>query len=268
MLTPASDTLQITGRFYSMVESLSNFDKQEVKGVIDTLLSTSDRERCFIASYYRAAGNVTTLLELKHPKHFQAIAMLARNLFELAVDIKLIDIIPDGPTKIREFTDVEKLRCARKILNFKAANPGSTVDTTIYSSFVANNGSRIDAGRAILWPNGIPSHWSGLKLHKRVALLNSPFREIYEVKYPMLSWYVHSGITGVVNLNAETFTVLCALALKLAADAYWELLLTIIREFRIGKADEKIEGKLKAAQVLPFTDSPEEAESVLRLLTR
>lgn len=268
MSTSGSDTVQTTGRFYSMVKSLNEFDKQEVRGVIETLLLTSDRERCFIATYYRSVANVATLLEFKDAKHFQAIAMLARNLFELAVDIKLIDIIPDGPTKIREFTDVEKLRCARKILSFKAANPCATVDTTIYRAFVASNESRIDAGRAILWPGGSPSHWSGLKLRKRVALLNPPFGEIYEVKYPMLSWYVHSGMTGVVNLNAETFTVLCALALKLAADAYWELLLTMIREFRIGKADEKIEGKLKAAQVLPFTDSPEEAEKVLRHLTR
>lgn len=104
-----SETRQNTDRFYTMVKSLREFDKQEVKGVVDTLLSTSERERCFIATYYRATGNVTSLLEFKHAKHFQAIAMLTRNLFELSVDIKLIDLIPDGPAKIREFTDVEKL---------------------------------------------------------------------------------------------------------------------------------------------------------------
>jgi hypothetical protein len=34
----------------TMVKSLHEFDKQEVKGVVDTLLSTSERERCFIAT--------------------------------------------------------------------------------------------------------------------------------------------------------------------------------------------------------------------------
>lgn len=267
--TATFDPLQTTDRFYTVVKSLSAFDKMEVRGVIQTLLSTSGRERCFIGTYYRAMANVETLLEFKQPKHFQAIAMLARGVFELAVDIRLIDVIPDSETKIREFTDVEKLRCARKVLRFKAANPAAKVDTTIYSSFVANNESRIDTAKNMLWPTKKNvSHWSGRDLPERVGLVKSPFEEIYEVNYPQLSWYVHSGLTGIVNLKAETFTLMCGCAFKLAADAYWEVLMTMIREFKIAKANEKIEGKLKAAKLLPFTDTPEEAEQVLRALTQ
>jgi hypothetical protein len=261
--------LQTADRLYTMVKSLSEFDKMEVRGVIETLLSTSDRERCFIGTYHRTTANIATLLELKQPRHFQAVAMLARGLFELAVDIRLIDAIPDGPRKILEFTDVEKLRCARRVLRFKAANPAAEVDTTIYSSFVANNENRIDAAKSMLWPTTKSvSHWSGLKLPARVALVKSPFEEIYEVNYPQLSWYVHSGLTGVVNLKAETFTLVCGSAFKLAADAYWEVLITMIREFKIAKANEKIEGKLKAAKLLPFTDTPEQVKQLLEALTR
>jgi hypothetical protein len=36
-------------------------------------------------------------------------------VFELAVDILLIDVIPDSETKMMEFTDLEKLRCARNV---------------------------------------------------------------------------------------------------------------------------------------------------------
>lgn len=247
---PSDCTLQATGRFYAMVDSLHKFDEQEVKAVIRTLLSTSERERCFIATYYRASGNAASLIELKQPKHFQAIAMLTRSLFELAVDIKLIDLIPDSTIKIREFTDVEKLRSAHKILGFKKANPNAAVDTTIYNSFVADNKSRIEAAKSSLWPMTKKlSHWSGLHMQQRAELVKSPFQEIYEVKYPMLSWYVHSGLTGVVNLNAESFTVLCGVAFQIATEAYRELLLTMIREFKIAKADEKIEGKVGGCQV-------------------
>jgi hypothetical protein len=271
MSAPATsdDAFQTTGRFYAMVESLHKFDKQEVKGVLRTLLSTSERERCFIATYYRASGNAASLLELKQPRHFQAIAMLARSLFELAVDIKLIDLIADSPIKIREFTDVEKLRSAYKILRFKTANPNAAVDTAIYSSFVANNKSRIEAAKSSLWPTTKKlSHWSGLHMQQRAELVKSPFQEIYEVKYPMLSWYVHSGFTGVVNLNAESFTVLCGVAFQIATEVYRDLLLTMIREFRIAKADEKIEGKLEVAKYLPFTDTPEQVETVIRHFTK
>jgi hypothetical protein len=261
------DPQQTTNRFYSMVKSFSEFDKMEIRGVIQTLLSTSGRERCFIGTYYRVMGNIETLLEFKQPKHFQAIAMLARSVFELAVDLRLIDVIPDSETKMREFTDVEKLRCARKALRFKAANPSANVDTTIYSSFVAKNESRIDTAKRMLWPKKDVSHWSGLHLAKRVELVKSPFEEIYEVNYPQLSWHVHSGLTGIANLKAETFTLMCGCAFKLAADAYWEVLMSMIREFKIAKANEKIEKKLKAAKLLPLTDTPEEAEQLLRALT-
>lgn len=131
------------------------------------------------------------------------------------------------------------------------------------------NENRIEVGRKLLWPNTKKlSHWSGLRISERAELLKSPFQEIYEVKYPMLSWYVHSGLTGVVNLNAETFTVLCGIAFQLAAETYRELLLTMIREFKIAKADGKIEGKLEAAKYLAFADGPEQAQKMYRHLTR
>jgi hypothetical protein len=270
VLTVANlDPQQIADRFYTMVKSLSEFDQMEIRGVIQTLLSTSNRERCFIGTYYRARANIATLLDFKQPRHFQAVAAVARGLFELAVDIRLIDLIPDGPTKIMEFTDVEKLRCARKILRFKAANPAAKIDTTGLSSFVANNEKRIDAAKGRLWPaaKGV-AHWSGLNLPARVALVKLPLEEMYEVNYPQLSWYVHSGLTGVVNLKAETFTLLCGCAFKLAADAYWEVLMSIIKEFKIAKANDKIEGKLAAARLLPLTDTIEEADQLRRALTQ
>lgn len=207
-------------------------------------------------------------MELKHPKHFQAINMLARTMFELAVDVRLIDTIQKGSEKMIAFVDVEKLRCARKILKFHAARPITKVDPAVYSSFVAVEGQRIDALRSALWPPKTKlTHWSGMKLPDRVAQLGAPLDEIYELNYPHLSWQVHSGLTGVVNLKAETFTLMCGQSFMLAADAYQEILLAMIDEFRIEKADDKIKGKLKAARMLPFTDSPDQAKQILAALT-
>src|SRR5205085_12307415 len=133
----------------------------EVSGVIHTLLAISDREKCFIATYRRGSSNVATLLELKWPKDFQAINMLARALFELAVDARLINVVPKASEKMIAFVDVDKLRCARKILKFHAAHPVTKVDTLIYSSFVASESSRIEALRVKLWGLKKLSHWSG-----------------------------------------------------------------------------------------------------------
>jgi len=105
-------------------------------------------------------------------------------------------------------------------------------------------------------------------MHGRVMQLSSPFDEIYAIDYPRLSWYVHPGLTGVVNLRAETFTYLCSYAFKLAADAYWESLLVMVREFKIEKANEKIRQKMRIAMLLPFTKDPAQAEELVKELLR
>ena len=254
MIDPAT----MPERCYTMLKSLNAFDKKEIRGIVQGLLAKTDRDTCFIGNYYRAAANVETLLSLKSAKDLQAIAMVARGLFELAVDTKLIDAIPDAVKKILAFPDVEKLRAARKIVKYKAANPAATVDASIHDTFIRINAKRIETERNAVWP-GVKKveHWSGLNLSDRVARVKAPFDEIYNVEYPQLSWYVHPGLTGFVNLRAETFNMLVASQYKLAGECYMALLTAIIDEFGIGKADAKVKNKLKLAKMRPFTDGPE-----------
>jgi hypothetical protein len=100
-------------QMHAVVNSIREFDKLKLAGIISAIIKPSDRENCFLGTYYRAAGNIDSLLTLSSPKHFQAAAMLARSLFELAVDIKLIDKVHFGWAKMVFFGDVEKLRSAR-----------------------------------------------------------------------------------------------------------------------------------------------------------
>ncbi len=252
-------------RCYTMLKSLAEFDKTELRGVVRKLGMASDRAQCFLGNYYRASANIDSLLSLKSAKDLQAISMVARSLFELAVDTKLIDVVPDSILKILTFSDVEKLRAAMKIVRFKTANPTATVDESVHAAFIKNEARRIDAAQKSVWP-GLKKveHWSGLNLADRVRRLKEPFEEIYEVEYPRLSWYAHSGLTGFVNLQAETFNTLSGYQNKLAGECFVSLLETIIDEFRIVESDPKVENKLKLAKLLPFTDTPEEGEALAR----
>ena len=162
---------------------------------------------------------------------------------------------------------MEKLRAARKIVNYKAANPSAAVNATIHVAFITSEAARIEAERNTVWP-GVKkvTHWSGMDLSKRVALLKAPFDEIYEVEYPELSWFVHSGLTGFVNLRAESFNMLAAKQNKLAGECFIVVLTAIIDEFGIDKADAKKKNKLKLAKMYPFIDSPEDRAKVEREL--
>lgn len=263
------DPTTMPERCYTMLKSLAAFDKEEIRETVRRLgaITQSDRIKCFIVNYYRASANIDSLLSLKSAKDLQAISMVARGLFELAVDTKLIDVIPDSVRKILTFSDIEKLRAARKIVKVKNANPAATVDASVHAAFIANEAQRIEADRNTVWP-GLKTveHWSGRNLAERVALLKAPFDEIYEVEYPRLSWYAHSGLTGFVNLKAETFNMLGANQNKLAGECYIVLLTAVIDEFEISKADPKVKNKLKLAKMLPFTDTPEQGRALEREL--
>jgi hypothetical protein len=270
-LTPntAFDRVEIAERFFTVIKSLNEFDKAEIRGVIQTLISPTQREMCFIGNYYRGVGNVETLLSLKSVRDFQAIAMLARSLFELAVDIRLINIVPDSVTKMLTFSDVEKLRSARRIAAFKTTHPSAQVEAAIYEEYIANNGARIDAERAALWPgvkNSDLRHWAGLNLPKRVELLKAPFNELHAVNYPQLSLYVHSGMTGIVNLEKESFRALAAVAFSVVLQSYMVLMTAMIDEFRISRANDKVKDKMILANMLPFTDGPTERLALARAL--
>ncbi len=247
---------------YAVIKSIREFDKLTLSGVVRGVINPSDRENCFLGTYYRTAGNIDSLLALNSGQHFQAAAMLARSLFESAVDISLIDKVAMGWAKMVFSVDVEKLRIAKKMVAFAASNPSRAIDVSSQTEFISKHETRIEHNRKTLWPHlkktGDLKHWSTMTLPERVALLGEPFDEMYNSHYPRLSWYVHSGLTGILNLPSDFFPMVHGFALSLSIACYSKILEAVIREMKINIADDKIFDTLKYATLLPFSKSPED----------
>lgn len=250
-----------TDRFYTQVKSLHSFDNMEVRSVINNLLSKTRVEECHLANYIRTQGNIETLLLLQQSKHVQTIAMVARALFELSVEARLLEVIPNSWALVTHHAEVEKLRLAMKIIAFKAANPSVTTDTTIYQQYAAKEGTRIAAVQRSLWP-GLKrvSHWSGMNLADRCAFLKSPFDQIYSEDYPRISWYAHPGLTGIANVQFVTFIHICGYAFNLAVKSYEQSLRSVIRVFNLKPGNERILDRLDAALKFPFADTQEQLD--------
>jgi hypothetical protein len=248
-------------QMHAVVMSIREFDKLTLAGVLSAVIKPSPRENCFLGTYYRTAGNIDSLLALNSAKHFQAAAILARSLFELAVDIKLVDKVHGGWAKMVFFADVEKLRSARKMIDFAKSNPGRIIDVSSQTEFVTKNAKRIEINCKTLWPQTKLSDlksWSEMNLSKRAELLGEPFDEMYNFYYPRLSWYVHSGLTGVLDLPSDFFPMVHGYALSLSVACYSNILETVIHEMKLDLADDKIHKTLKYATLLPFTKTSEE----------
>jgi hypothetical protein len=255
------EVVDLIGRMHGVLINLHQFDKLEVRGVVQGLLFPTQRDICFTGLYYRTTANAATLELLKEAQHFQAISNAARTMFELSVDVRLLDVVADSVAKMLIFSDVEKLRAARNILKFKNANPSVEIDgAKVYEDFVSSNEAAIDAKRQALWPNlKKVDHWSGMNLRQRVEKLKAPFDQVYEVEYPRLSWATHAGLVGVTNLDADAFVAICGNALGIAANAYEEVLHAVIKEFKIDKGVEQIHDKLRLAKMVSFTANLEQA---------
>jgi hypothetical protein len=261
------DLLTLGERLYTAVKSLNEFDKAEVNGAVTSLIAATDRDQCITGIYRRVKANVESLISLRYAKDFQAIASITRSLFELAADIMLIDVIPDAIEKIAAFSEYEKLRAARKIVAFKNAHPAASIDSTVHALFIKNNEAKIDADTLRIW--GTKSqvrHWSGLSLDRRAEKLGEPFHEIYEVKYPQLSWYTHAaGLTG-FSLQAASYERLATTHHHLAIQLYKIVLEKVIAEYQLAKVDSKILARMKQAELMPMMDTDEDLEHLERAL--
>lgn len=268
MSTPEmAEAIKETEVWFAVLNSLAKFDELEVKGVVNGLLSPTLPEECVVSIYNRVSANVSSLLELQTPKHFQAIGMLARSVFELAVDMGIFNHVQGAAIKMRVFLDIEKLRACRSAVEFAKKNP-LTLQGSVQpqQDYITNNETRIMGLAASTW-KGVKfsdvKHWSGMGLPARVWMLPAVMQELYAFFYRQLSWSVHSGLEGSYGLKPETFARMCGMAFNLAARDYERVLSQVIQTVMLDKVDPLIDNKMKLARYLPFTENAED-EAVLR----
>jgi hypothetical protein len=263
MSTPEIDeALKETEVWFAVLNSLAKFDEMEVKGVVIGQLSPTLPEECVLSIYYRVSANVSSMLELKTPKHFQAIGMLARSVFELAADIAIFKEVRGAPIKMRVFMDIEKLRACRSAVEFAKNNP-LTLQLSVepQEKYITNNEARIMGLAASTWPGvkfSAITHWSGLRFPTRVRMLPAEMQELYDFYYRQLSWTVHSGLEGSYGVMPETFARMCGMAYNLAARDYERVLRQVIETIKLDKHDPLIEKKMQYARYLPFTENAEQ----------
>jgi hypothetical protein len=257
-----ADALENTGLFFWILKSMKQFNDQEVNGVITGQLKPNDRENCFLLVYWRSVNNVNSMLDLADVRHFQTIANLARTMLELAADAHLLKSIPNSVEKLLFFNRLEKLRAAKGILNYESTHTLSMpLNSTPYKAFVATQEQQIEQDGAALWPNlklRNLKHWTGLTLDKRTKEVGQPLEEIYELYNRMLSWYVHSGGSGVMGLPPQTFPAICSLGYRVAALTFEEVIMQVAKEFKLTIVDDSIGKKLEYAKALPLTSTPEQ----------
>jgi hypothetical protein len=254
-------------RFFTSIKSLNELDRLEVRDLVNKgLIGTpTDRENYFMLNYNRAVLSVELLLTLRYFKDFQVVAMIARSLFEIAVEMWMISKDKDAAEKITVFTEYEKLRSAKKIVKFGVTDPQKASLMSVYIQYIAQNEARIDAERVRIWNKDKVGHWTLKDMSARCGFLGSEFDELYSVYYAQLSWYIHSGVVGVANVDMDALSHLSGIAFQIVVKCYSLILEAIINCFQMYDADDKLKKKIVLASMLPFTDSERERLALARV---
>jgi hypothetical protein len=229
------------------------------------------REQYLTVNYHRAAFNVEMMLGIKDTKQFQALSLLARTIFELAVEMKSIIADPEAASKIELFSKVELLKASRRLVDFKTKHPDEKIHHEVQEQFVTQFGPAIDAAEAAMWPPNpvtgrIPSvkHWTLKDLFRRATDLGTPFDRIYCVHYAHLSWMTHSGVVRPLNMTTEWVTSYVSVVYSIAIDSYMEILEILVNVFKLSATNEHIKKKIICNRDLGLAKTPEEAEAVMR----
>jgi hypothetical protein len=257
--------------FYAALRNLDKLEREDFREVIKGQFRPTLRERYLTVNYHRAAFNVEMMVAIKDTKQFQTLSLLARAIFELALEIKSISRDPDAALKIELFSRVELLKSSRRMVAFKKKHPDVAFHHQTQEDFIAKFGEQIDAEADAMWPvnptTGRKSqvkHWTLKTVLERATDLGAPFDRIYNVHYAELSWMTHSGVVTPLNMTTEWVTSFVGLVYSIAVDSYMEMLEILVNEFKLYVMNEHLKKKIICNRDLGFTRTPEEGEAVMR----
>ncbi|HBO97080.1 MAG TPA: hypothetical protein DE315_00005 [Candidatus Omnitrophica bacterium] len=244
--------------FYEGTRAAADLAQQVMIPQLKALMNPSRKEEILKGLYFRMYAWMRTLVSLNDTVHFQAAASATRSIFELLLDIKLImDDNPKGAIqKFNAFVEVEKFRMAKGYVDFKNRNPALRyVGDRGKENLVNKQGEqeRIEKLRALHWGNDskgrpiIPKHWSGWPTNKRAEEAGKHDEFFYCASFGLLSWYTHSGPTGVQGMSKEALEAVFGNSHMLAQPMFLDATLLVAKEFKLITAIPQLTDRIKEA---------------------
>ncbi len=242
--------------FYRGTTSIHALMENVVSPVVQGQIGKSGHEQAVAVTFYRIELLLRGLKLLVDPAHFQIVISVARTVFELVLDLKVLAADHATAQKLHAFARVAKFRKASQLKAFLDANP--SVDQSSHQEAIscASDSAReqeVERDCIRHWGadrNGNPrwpDHWSGLNIADRAGNAGIEFAEMYRSQFFLQSYYVHAGPAGIQSLSREalicTFGIAHRLVQQLAATAVE----VVADEFYLFSTELDLRDKLRRA---------------------
>lgn len=237
------------------LRTILEFNNWCVLPSLNTLITPSPKELALKLLFGRIRLLIETLLVLTNVRHFQSIVGASRTAVELYVDMHLVaqNVIPDGTEKFFAFDSVQRLKAARRMVEFHDKYPHLR-DRGVeqFRTFITTEGAGIDAERARLWgAKAKPDHWTNINLQERPKALGPEFQRLVNDGYDYRNWLLHSGAAGVNGLSDEVLKALSANALNVVHTVAIGALNLVASEFRIRGTIDNFAARLDELGLIP-----------------
>ena len=207
-----SSTIDIAAKaFFDGTKAVFDFADK----VMIPLLFPLRKEQALMITYFRMFLWIHSITLLKEFRDFQVVVAAARAIFELFMDLNLLigNKIDKTIDKFYAFYDIEKLRIAKELIEFLEKHPNVEIKAKAHKELLsdAHQVNTIGKLKSKYWSTCKKiTHWSGLSIKKRAELLGDEFETIYYRAYPIMSWYIHAGPSGHINMEEQTFRIIFA----------------------------------------------------------
>ena len=199
------------------LQVMNSYATRYIMPIVATAIGKSPREILLSALYTRALAYGQTASELRSAIHFQSLLAASRSVLELCIDMELIHktLVPDAVPKVYAHVNGQKLRAARRLVEFSSKYPSLKAANTVVDQirYIATDGTAIEAGWKAYWPQ-FPQHWSALGLPQRSELCGDDTKVLLSNVYDMQNFAVHSSVTGVLGFKPEHHTGMAALGIE------------------------------------------------------
>lgn len=236
-------SLAFADGFYSGIQLVKRtFD--EFNGLVDGTVrfpkaGRVKRDKALSMIWSRTRAWLHTFDALNQTKHYQAMAVGCRTLFETFVDVALVHNSTHDEAAEKMFFHAEsaKLKNADIACQFFAnCKLDVPAEYAPLEMFVRGEKQRIENQRSIYWPNRKnpckhPERWSGnSSLEADVDIvdrlcgtfveteLNMTLAKFYNTEYRKINWHIHSGMAGIDMMPAEFFDITAGFALKWSSE--------------------------------------------------
>jgi Family of unknown function (DUF5677) len=181
---------ELVSLYYCALQEAVDFVQTEIVPVLRGQLQLSEKEEAILGTFYRIHALASSLTRLNKKLDFNAVAVIARTIFELLLDLKTLaaeKLSAKELVQFRAFAEVNRFRKAIKLLQFERENPciesSSKLDSEIRKQFVKSSEkqSEIEARVEKLWGLNSkgklqwPEHWSGFSIRDRAKKLGSRY---------------------------------------------------------------------------------------------